>query len=50
MIMMIMIKNNNNNNYYYYYYYDKHKIKIKKHCQIMKNTLKTGKKLEITYR
>ena len=42
-----MIKNNKNNNDNYYY---KHKIKIKKHCQIIKNTLKTGKKLETTYR
>ena len=42
MVMMIMIKSNNNNH--------KHQIKIKKYCKIIKNTLKTGKKLEITYR
>ena len=39
MIMMIMIKNKNNKNDNH-----KHKIKIKRYCQIIKNTLKTGKK------
>ena len=45
---MIMIKNNNNNDNHNNNH--KHKIKIKKCCQIIKNTLKTGKKLKITYR
>ena len=48
--MMIMIKNNNNNNNDNHNKNHKHKIKIKKYCQIIKNTLKTGKKLKITYR
>ena len=37
-----MIKNNKNNNDNYYY---KHKIKIKKHCQIIKIHLKLEKSL-----
>ena len=44
MIMMIMIKNNNNNNNDNHNNNHKHKIKIKKYCEIIKNTLKTGKK------
>ena len=39
-IMTIIINNNNNNNNNNNH---KHKIKIKKYCQIIKNTLKTGK-------
>ena len=42
--------NDNNNNYNNHNNNHKHKIKIKKYCQIIKNTLKTGKKLGITYR
>ena len=38
MVIMTIIINNNNNHKY------KQKIKIKKYCQIIKNTLKTGKK------
>ena len=38
MIVMIMMKNNNNNDNH-----NNHKHKIKKYCQIIKNTLKTGK-------
>ena len=52
MILMIMIKNKNNNddNHNNHSNNHKHKIKIKKCCQIIKKTLKTGKKLGITYR
>ena len=55
MIMMTMINNDNNNDNNNNYYNNhnnnhKHKIEIKKYCQIIKNTLKTGKKLGITYR
>ena len=55
MIMMIMIKNNKNNNndndnHNNHNNNHKHKIKIKKYCQIIKNTLRTGKKYGITYR
>ena len=46
---MIMIKNKNNNNDNHNNNH-KHKIKIKEYCQTIKNTLKTGKKLGITYR
>ena len=46
MIMMIMIKNKNNHNHNHNNNHNhKHKIKIKKYCQIIKNTLKTGKKV-----
>ena len=48
MIMMIMIENKNNNNDNHNNH--KHQIEIKKYCQIIKNTLKTRKKREITYR
>ena len=50
MIMMIMINNNNNNNnnnndnHNNHNNNHKHNIKIKKYCQIIKNTLKAGKK------
>ena len=46
MIMMIIIKNKNNNlhNHNNHNNNHKHKIKIKKYYQIVKNTLKTGKK------
>ena len=52
MIMMIIIKNKNNNlhNHNNHNNNHKHKIKIKKYCQIIKNTLRTGKKYGITYR
>ena len=56
MTMMTMINNdnnndnNNNNNYNNHNNNHKHKIEIKKYCQIIKNTRKTGKKLGITYR
>ena len=49
---MTIIKNKNNNlhNHNNHNNNHKHKIKIKKYYQIIKNTLKTGKKLGIMYR
>ena len=42
---MIMIKNmNNNNDNHNNHNNHHHKHKIKKYCQIIKNTFKTGKK------
>ena len=47
---IIKNKNNNNDNHNNHNNNHKHKIKIKKYYQIIKNTLKTGKKLGIMYR
>ena len=43
-MIMIKNKNNNNDNHNNHSNNHKHKIKIKKCCQIIKKTLKTGKK------